>query len=300
MIARTGGNPFFLEECVQALVETRALVGERGAHRAARAVDAVEVPATVQAMLAARIDRLPADGKHLLQCAAVIGKDVPFALLEGIADQAESALRSGLAHLQGAEFLYEVRIFPDLEYTFKHALTHDVAYASLLQERRRVLHARIVSAIETRHRAAVEHAELLGHHAIRGEVWTKAVLHLRQAGTKALSRSANREAAVHFGEALAALRHLPDSHSILEQAVDIGLDLRAAITPLGQFRKRSTFYTRQRAPPSDSATSDALPGSGFSSVTTTGPRGVSPRCAPCCCAHSLSSRRSATRGFDPS
>jgi tetratricopeptide (TPR) repeat protein len=238
LIERTGGNPFFLEECVQTLVETRALVGERGAYRPARVVDAVEVPATVQAMLAARIDRLPPEGKHILQCAAVIGKDIPLALLGDIADQSESALRSGLAHLQGAEFLYETRIFPDLEYTFKHALTHDVAYASLLQERRRALHARIMSAMETRYPDRMaEHAESLGHHAIRGEAWAKAVLYLRLAGSKALARSANREAAIHCREALAALRHLPESRATLEQALDIQADLRGAITPLAQFRE---------------------------------------------------------------
>src|SRR5262249_53933833 len=142
LIERTGGNPFFLEECVQTLVETRALVGERGAYRPVRSVADVEVPATVQAMLAARIDRLPPEEKHILQCAAVIGKDIPLLLLGDVADQPDAALRSALARLQGAEFLYEIRIFPDPEYTFKHALTHEVAYGSLLHERRRALHAR--------------------------------------------------------------------------------------------------------------------------------------------------------------
>ena len=109
------------------------------------------MPATVQAVLAARIDRLAPEDKRLLQAAAVIGKDVPYALLQAIAELPEDALRQGLARLQAAEFLYETSLFPDLEYTFKHALTHEVAYGSLLQERRRALHARIVDG----HRGAV-------------------------------------------------------------------------------------------------------------------------------------------------
>ena len=122
------GNPFFLEETVRTLVETGALAGERGAYRLTRPVEALQVPATVQTILAARIDRLPAEEKRLLQAASVIGKDVPYALLAAIAEQPEEALRRGLAHLQEAEFLYETQLFPDLEYTFKHALTHEVAY----------------------------------------------------------------------------------------------------------------------------------------------------------------------------
>ena len=175
LIERTEGNPFFLEESVRALVETKALVGERGAYRLAKVLTDIQVPPTVQAILAARIDRLSPEDKRLLQSAAVIGKDVPFALLAAIAEEREEELRRGLAHLQAAEFLYEVSLFPDLEYTFKHALTHEVAYGSLLHERRRALHARIVEAIETLHGDRLaEHVERLAHHALRGEVWEKA------------------------------------------------------------------------------------------------------------------------------
>ena len=148
LIARTEGNPFFLEESVRTLVETGVLVGERGAYRLAQPLDSLQVPATVQAVLAARIDRLPPEEKRLLQTAAVIGTEVPLPLLQAIAELPEEALHRSLAHLQAAEFLYETRLFPDHEYTFKHALTHEVAYGSLLQERRRALHARIVEALE--------------------------------------------------------------------------------------------------------------------------------------------------------
>ena len=148
LIERTEGNPFFLEESVWTLVETGVLVGERGTYRLAPALPTIQVPATVQAVLAARIDRLPPEEKRLLQTAAVIGKEVPLPLLQAIAELPEAGLQRGLAHLQGAEFLYETRLFPEHEYTFKHALTHEVAYGSLLQERRRALHTRIVEALE--------------------------------------------------------------------------------------------------------------------------------------------------------
>ena len=182
LIGRTEGNPFFLEESVRALVETGTLTGDPGRYRLARPLGSIEVPATVQAVLAARIDRLPPQEKSLLQSAAVVGKDVPFAHLRAIAELPEEALRAELAHLQAAEFLYETSLFPDLEFTFKHALTHEVAYGSVLHERRRALHARIVEAIETLYSDRLgEQVERLAQHALRGEVWTKAVMYLRQA-----------------------------------------------------------------------------------------------------------------------
>ena len=212
LIERTGGNPFFLEESVRTLVETGVLVGEPGAYRLVQALPTIQVPATVHAVLAARIDRLPPEEKHLLQTAAVIGTEVPLTLLQAIAELPEAALHRGLTHLQAAEFLYETRLFPEHAYTFKHALTHEVAYGSLLQERRRVLHARIVEALE---RLApdrlAEQVERLAHHALRGEVWDKALAYCRQAGEKAMARSAHREAVGYFEQALSALAHLPET-----------------------------------------------------------------------------------------
>ena len=197
LIARTEGNPFFLEESVRSLVETGALVGERGAYRLAGPLEDIRVPATVQAVLAARIDRLPPEEKRLLQTAAVIGKDVPYALLASHRRACRrTSCGAGLARLQAAEFLYEASLFPELEYTFKHALTHEVAYGSLLQERRETLHGRVVEAIERLYADRLdEHVERLAHHALRGEDWERGRRLLRsQAGEKALSRSAYREA----------------------------------------------------------------------------------------------------------
>jgi tetratricopeptide (TPR) repeat protein len=236
LIARTGGNPFFLEESVRTLVETQMLVGERGSYRLTKPLTSLQVPATVQAVLAARIDRLPPEEKWLLQTAAVIGTEVPFPLLQAIVDVPEDEMHRGLTRLQAAEFLYEARLFPELAYTFKHALTHEVAYGSLLQERRRTLHTHIVETAETLCRDRLtDQVERLAHHAVRGEIWDKAITYLRQAGLKAQSRSANREAVVCFEQALVALEHLPESRATLEQAIDFRLDLRSALGPLGEY-----------------------------------------------------------------
>ena len=234
LIERTQGNPFFLEESVRTLVETQVLVGNQGAYRLARALPSIQVPATVQAVLAARIDRLPPEEKQLLQTAAVIGTEVPLALLQAIAEVPEEPLRLGLTHLQAAEFLYETRLFPEHEYTFKHALTQQVAYETLLQERRRALHARIVEALEALAGERVaEQVERLAHHALRGEVWDKALAYCRQAGEKAMARSAHREAVGSFEQALSALPHLPETRDTREQAIDLRLALRTALLPSG-------------------------------------------------------------------
>ena len=194
------------------------------------------MPATVQAVLAARIDRLPPEEKHLLQTAAVLGTEVSLPLLHAVGELPEDTLRLGLMHLQNAEFLYEVSLFPELVYTFKHTLTQEVAYGSLLHERRRVLHARIVEALEAlAGDRMAEHLERLAHHTLRGEVWDKALAYCRQAGEKALARSAHREAVGYFEQALGALPHLPEQRAMREQAIDLRLALRMALRPLGDF-----------------------------------------------------------------
>ena len=206
------------------------------------------MPATVQAVLAARIDRLPPEDKRLLQTAAVIGKDVPFALLQAIAELPEDELRRGLARLQAAEFLYETSLFPELEYTFKHALTHEVAYGSLLQERRRGLHARIVEAIERLYADRLaEQVERLAHHALRGEVWDKAVAYCRQAGDQGagalgLSRGRGAASSRRSRRSPASPR---DAEHIAEQAIDLRLDLRARPDAVGESRASRSTASRE-------------------------------------------------------
>jgi tetratricopeptide (TPR) repeat protein len=219
LLAKAGGNPFFLEE----LAHT---VREQGGGSMALAV-----PHTIQAVLAARIDRLALAEKSLLQTAAVIGPVVPCSMLQAIAELPEATLHRGLAHLQAAEFLHETRLFPEQVSTFKHALTHEVTYGSLLPERRRGLHARLVEALEAfAPERVAEQVERLAHHALRGEVWDKAV--------------AYREAVGCYEQALAALEHLPEQRATREQAVDLRLALRSALHPLGEFG-RILAYLRE-------------------------------------------------------
>jgi tetratricopeptide (TPR) repeat protein len=160
---------------------------------------------------------------------------MPFPLLQAIAELPEAKLRQSLAHLQKTEFLYETSLYPDPVYTFKHALTHEVAYSSLLQGQRRVLHARIVEAIERlwADRLTTQ-VEQLAHHALRGEMWEKVLVYWRQAGIKATLHSAHRAAAECFEQALVAFQHLPETPDRLEQAIDLHFNSRNALLPLGE------------------------------------------------------------------
>ncbi|HEV8640211.1 MAG TPA: adenylate/guanylate cyclase domain-containing protein [Methylomirabilota bacterium] len=236
LIDRIGGNPFFLEESVRSLAETGVLEGTPGAYLRSDRSPAVEIPATIRAIVASRIDRLAQDDKRLLQAASIIGKDVPLRLLEPIAELSAPALRPALARLQAAGFLHERELLPDPEFTFIHALTHEVAYAGVLHERRRVLHAHVAEVIEQRLADAVER---LAYHAFRGEAWEKAVTYARLAGVRAVARAANVEAVACFEQALAALEHLPDSSSAetLVQATDLRLDLRPPLLQLGRLNE---------------------------------------------------------------
>jgi DNA-binding NtrC family response regulator/tetratricopeptide (TPR) repeat protein len=248
LIERTEGNPFFLEETVQTLVDSHALGGERGARYLARPIDAIEVPPTVEAVLAARIDQLPAEARRLLQVAAVIGKDVPVVLLRAVAQSSEDALRQGLATLQAAELLYEARLFPALEYTFKHALTHEIAYGSLAPHWRARLHAELVDAIERLYPdRQTEQLDRLADHAFRGDLWEKAVTYLRQAGGKAYARWANREAVAYFEQTLTALGHLPETRETMEMAIDVRLHLRNALQPLAEFARIAGYLREAEA-----------------------------------------------------
>jgi class 3 adenylate cyclase/tetratricopeptide (TPR) repeat protein len=238
LISRTEGNPFFIQESLRTLVETQALTGERGAYRLVKPIQSIQLPATIHAVLAPRIDRLPADAKRLLQAASVIGKDVPLVLLQAIASMSEDEVRRNLAILQAGDFLHELRLFPSMEYTFRHTLTQEVAHDTVLRERRRTLHAQVMAALEQLDTDRPgDQVESLAHHALRGEVWHKAVLYLRQAGAKAAARGANREAVGFLEQALAALSHLPESVEQTEQAIDLRLDLRPPVLQMGQLER---------------------------------------------------------------
>jgi len=236
LVKRSEGNPFFAEESVRSLVESGVLAGEKGAYRPALKIDNLVIPSTVQNVVADRIDRLPAEEKYLLQIAAVIGVIVPFELIQAVAQLPDEQLFQYLHHLKSAEFIYESNLFPKLEYTFRHALTNEVSYGTLLRERRVFLHAKITAALEQiANDNLYDYIEAIAQYAYRGELWNNAAKYLGQAAAKAMSRSAFREAVSSYEQALDAVQHLPDSREKLEMQIDLRLELRNPFYFLSEF-----------------------------------------------------------------
>jgi class 3 adenylate cyclase/tetratricopeptide (TPR) repeat protein len=223
IIERTEGNPFFMEEMVQALLEQGVLVRD-GAVKLVKSPEEIRVPSTVQAILASRIDRLPAPEKELLQTLAVLGREFQSGLIKRVADKSDDEVERILSNLQLAEFIYEQPAIPDIEYIFKHALTQEVACNSLLTQRRRMLHERTAQAIEALFAERLEdHLAELAHHYDRSGDVRKAVDYLRRAGLKAAHQVANSEAIAHFDRALELLKQLP--HSVDRDRQELGLQL---------------------------------------------------------------------------
>jgi class 3 adenylate cyclase/tetratricopeptide (TPR) repeat protein len=211
IIERTEGNPFFMEETVRALLDDGALV-RNGEIKLNKPLSELKIPFTVQAMLSARIDRLPSGEKELLQILAVIGKELTLELLKQVVSKQEEQLEPMLANLQLGEFIYEQPSIVGLEYTFKHALTQEVVYNSLLTERRRMFHEQTARSIEQLYEQQLEdHWGELTHHYLRGIDARKAVHYARLAAKQAISRSAYPEAASIAEAALNVLEAIPDS-----------------------------------------------------------------------------------------
>ena len=250
LVQRTEGNPFFLEESIQTLIETQVLTGERGAYRLGKDLRTIQLPPSVQAVLAARIDRLPPEEKRLLQSAAVIGKDVPRALLHAIAEVPEEELRRSLASLLAAEFLYETRLFPDLEYTFKHALVQEAAYTSLLKDRRQHYHHKIAQVLEKQFRETVEtQPELLAKHYTEAGFNEPAAAYWRRAGRRAYERSTNVEAIRYLLKASELLATLPDTPGRAQQELLLQMALGPALMALKGYAAPDVerAYIRARA-----------------------------------------------------
>jgi class 3 adenylate cyclase/predicted ATPase len=265
ILEKTEGNPFFMEEIVQALREEGVLTDPRRVGTAHRDVGArgqwkdqagaaplpanMQIPTTVQAVLASRIDRLPPTEKELLQTLAVIGKEFPLSLLRQVVNQPEDSLLQLLSHLQGSEFIYEQPAFPEVEYTFKHALTQEVAYNSLLIERRKVLHERTAQAIESLfHYRLEDYYNELAHHYSRSGNTQKAVEYLQRAGEQAVQRSANAEAVNHLSAALELLKALPDTLKRAQQELTLQVALGVALGATKGYASldMGTAYTRAR------------------------------------------------------
>ena len=226
LVQRTDGTPLFIEETIRSLVERGVLRGGMGTYELTEELRAIKIPDSVQAVLASRIDRLGPAQRELLQTASVIGSEVQVTLLADVADLRQRELRTLLADLQAAEFLYQVPNTASL-FKFKHALTHEVAYGSLLSRRRQELHGRVVRAIEAQYGVNLaEVIESLAHHALNAELWQEALRYSREAGDKAVELSAYREARVFFEQALQALKHLPQDRPHIQIGIDIRLGLR--------------------------------------------------------------------------
>ena len=226
ILAKTEGTPFFMEEVVQTLAEEGVLSGERGQYRLEKAPTELHISPTVQGVLAARIDRLAADEKALLQQLAVMGRQFPLSLVRQVVAQPEEDLYHLLASLQRKEFLYEQPAFPEVEYLFKHALTQEVAYNSVLVERRKALHELIGQAIEQlSHERLEEHYSELAHHYSRSNNTEKAIEYLQKAGQQAVQRSAYADAGTAFTTALVLLHTLPETRERAQQELAVQISL---------------------------------------------------------------------------
>jgi class 3 adenylate cyclase/tetratricopeptide (TPR) repeat protein len=238
IVEKTGGNPFFVEEIVQDLLDRRDLVKSGDRYTSNRPIEQLEIPNTIQGVLAARMDRLSEDLRQTLQVASVIGRDFAFRILKNIMELGEE-LRVRLSSLVGLEILYEKALYPELEYIFKNVLTQEVAYESLLKQRRQEIHGRIARAIEELYADRLpEHYELLAHHYGRSGEAEKAIEYLMLAGEKSNQNKAVETACEFFGQALKLAESAPISldpdkerrihQGLASASVDIG-DINTAL-----------------------------------------------------------------------
>jgi tetratricopeptide (TPR) repeat protein len=229
IVGKAEGNPFFVEEVLRSLIERGALVrsDDDGRWTTTDLIDSMKVPDTLQGVLMARVDRLPAETRRIVQQASVIGRIFQYRVLLKLAERA-AGLEADLDHLEREELIHELRRDPDLEYIFKHALTQEVAYESLLVPQRRDLHARVGAALEelVADRIGEFHA-ILGRHFLLGEVWEKAYSYFLQAGDAAARLHAYPEARVHYGKALQALASLSPSDENHRRIIDLTLNQMA-------------------------------------------------------------------------
>jgi class 3 adenylate cyclase/tetratricopeptide (TPR) repeat protein len=243
---RTGGNPFFIEEMVQALFE-QGILARNGAVKLVRPLAEAHLPVTVQGVLAARIDRLPAQDKDLLQTLAVIGNQFRFALAIRVTQRPDEALRHGLANLRFGEFIYEQPLLTDIEYSFKHALTHEVAYSSLLTERRKLLHERTGQALESMFAEHLDdHLGELARHYQRSGNTAKAIEYLQRAG-QAAARSAHAGAIGLFTSALELLKSMPETPGRTQQELALQRALGSALSAIKGLSAPETGLAFERA-----------------------------------------------------
>jgi tetratricopeptide (TPR) repeat protein len=243
---KSEGNPLYVEEILRQLLETGGVVVENGEARLSR--PDVTVPATIHDIIAARLDRIAESLKQTLQVAAVVGRRFGISLVSRVLQLPPDLVAGQLRELHGLDFVFPSAQDPELMYSFKHALTQDVVYGAVLERRRRTYHAAAGRGLEELYAGRTDDVvELIGYHFGRGQVWDKASMYLRQAGAKAQRRSAHREALACLEEALGALRHLPETPESRGQGIDVRLELRGSLYPLGEFEKMLTYLREAEA-----------------------------------------------------
>jgi len=221
VLDRAGGNPLFVEELTHSLVENGSIQRKNRQYVLTRKASEIEVPDTIQGIIAARLDRIEESLKRVMQVASVIGREFAFRVLQSIMER-EAELKSSLLNLQGLEFISEKRLFPELEYIFKHALTQEVAYNSLLQKRRKEIHAKIGNAIESLYPERLEeYYELLAYHYGRSDNKDKALEYLDLANQKAAKLNAMEDARSYFDEAMKLLDKQPDTEVNRQRRITI-------------------------------------------------------------------------------
>ena len=230
ILNRAAGNPLFMEELTHSLLENGSIQMKDQRYVLARTPSDLHVPDTIQGIIAARIDRLEENLKRIMQVASVIGREFAFRILQAISGMSED-LKSQLLNLQGLEFIYEKSLFPELEYIFKHALIQEVAYSSLLSNRRKEIHKRIGGAIEELYAENLEEFyEVLAYHYSRSEAFEKACRYLKLSGKKATRSHALWESFAFYKETVELLQRLPQTEEIKKELIEV---IRSMRTPLG-------------------------------------------------------------------
>jgi tetratricopeptide (TPR) repeat protein len=221
ILGRAGGNPLFVEELTRSLVENGSIHREDDHYVLARKPSEIQVPDTIQGIIAGRMDRVEEGLKRIMQVASVIGREFAYRILAKITGMRED-LKASLLKLQGLEFIYERQLFPELEYIFKHALTQEVAYNSLLLKRRRKIHEKIGRAIEQIYAKRLEESyELLAYHYVRSDNTIKALEYLDLANQKAVKTNAMEEAKAYFDKAIELLDTLPETEETQERRISL-------------------------------------------------------------------------------
>ncbi|OEU79041.1 MAG: hypothetical protein BA872_09825 [Desulfobacterales bacterium C00003060] len=232
ILEKTEGVPFFIEEFTRSLKDMKIIEREDGKYSLAKGIESLTIPSTIQDVIMAKVDSLPDGAKEVLQTGSVIEREFSYEIIKRLMAFPEQELLSHLSILKDSELLYERGIFPQSVYVFKHALTREVAYNTLLLKARKQIHEKIVIAVEDLYpKSHGDYYELFAYHSLQGEDWQRAYRYNREAGLKTFSLSAYEEAQKYFEAALKALHNLPRTRKWIEKEIDLSLNLRAALFP---------------------------------------------------------------------